>query len=377
MNNDIQQEINKIIDKHRFRTFNKIIAVIRKDQRFNDVDDKVIRNIIQQRIHDKRPSRNYKQIYQVTIFSRFRNAYFTDLYDNLEGNDPRYWQIFINTNTRYGVALPLDDKTKESIHENLKTFVQEYHPRKLTSDEEPGLCSKLNIDYLKENKCGLFIITEKQHSSLGIIDRFIRTLRDMNTPQEKPIREQSTDKQFTYISEAKMKKLLYAYNNTVHSATKHTPQEMMDNPRLEEEYIENCLKHNTQQQAIKDFKLKENDLVRYILPNNQFVKKRYTVSRETYKIESIKGNMYTIIANDGTTMTLPRWRLIKVDTNENKRMGNTLGTNKGVIDKVLERVGPNKVRVRFVMPDKSVYEDIIKLSELRLPFPQFETDVEH
>ena len=107
MNNDIQQEINKIIDKHRFRTFNKIIAVIRKDQRFNDVDDKVIRNIIQQRIHDKRPSRNYKQIYQVTIFSRFRNAYFTDLYDNLEGNDPRYWQIFINTNTRYGVALPL------------------------------------------------------------------------------------------------------------------------------------------------------------------------------------------------------------------------------------------------------------------------------
>ena len=257
------QEINKIIDKHRFRTLNKIIAVIRKDSRFDNIPDKEIRAIIQKRIHDMRPNSVYKRIYQVKIFSRFRNSYFMDLYDNLEGNEPRYWQIFINTNTRYAVALPLPDKTKDSIHSNLKQFVEQYRPRKITSDEEPGLCSKINIDYLRENKCGLYIITEKQHSSLGIIDRFIRTLRDMNTPQEKPVREQSTDKQFTYIS-----------------------------------------------------------------------------------------------------------------PDENKRMGNTLGTNRGVIEKVLGRAGPNKVRVQFKMPDGSKYEDTINITELRMPFPQFKSSFE-
>ena len=370
------QEINKIIDKHRFRTLNKIIAVIRKDSRFDNIPDKEIRAIIQKRIHDMRPNSVYKRIYQVKIFSRFRNSYFMDLYDNLEGNEPRYWQIFINTNTRYAVALPLPDKTKDSIHSNLKQFVEQYRPRKITSDEEPGLCSKINIDYLRENKCGLYIITEKQHSSLGIIDRFIRTLRDMNTPQEKPVREQSTDKQFTYISPAKMNKLLASYNNTVHSATNRTPKEMQDNPRLEDEYIEECLINSTRQLAIKDFKLKENELVRYILPRAPFEKKRYTVSRETYRIESCNGNMYTIIAQDGTTMTLPRWRLIRVAPDENKRMGNTLGTNRGVIEKVLGRAGPNKVRVQFKMPDGSKYEDTINITELRMPFPQFKSSFE-
>lgn len=383
-----EREINKIIDKYRFRTFDKIISVIRKDHRFDAIEDKDIRKIIKNRIHDIRPSRKYKQIYQVTIFSRFKNAYFTDLYDNLDGNNPRYWQIFINTNTRYAIALPLNDKSKQSINANLVKFVQKYHPRKLTSDEEPGLCAKINVDYLKDNKCGLFIVTDKQHSSLGIIDRFIRTLRDMNTPQEKPGNEQSTDKQFSYISESKMKKLLDSYNNTVHSTTKHTPKEMMDDPKLEDKFIEKCLTNNTLQLGIKDFKLKVNDLVRYIIQYDKFDKKRYTVSRETYRIESIKGNMYTIIAYDGTTKTLPRWRLIKVSDDENKRMGKTLGTNNGVIDKVIERVGNNKVRVRFVMPkhnnvsghkhmsNRSVYEDVINISELRLPFPQFEASIE-
>lgn len=378
MNNDIiETEINKILNKYRFRTFNKVINVIRKDPRFANVSDKQIRAIINNRIHDKRPSKEYKKIYQVHIFSRFKNSYFTDLYDNLEGNEPRYWQIFINTNTRYAVAYPLEDKTKESIHNNLVQFVSQYNPRKITSDEEPGLLAKMNVDYLKDNKCGLFVVGEKQHSTLGIIDRFIRTLRDMNTPQEKPMNEQSTDKQFKYISVPKMNKLLEAYNNTVHSATKLTPKEMNDDPKLEDEYINQCLITNTKQQAIKDFKLKVNDLVRYIINYDKFDKKRYTVSRETYKIASINGNMYTIIANDGTTKDLPRWRLIKVENNDNRRMGNTLETNKGVVEHVYGRVGPNKVRVRFLMPDGSKYDDVIKLTELRMPFPQFKSSFEY
>lgn len=371
MSTNAATELTKIIDKYRFKTFPKLIHVIRKDPRFANFTDKEIRDFIASRIHDKRPNRTYKRLYQVKIFSRFRNAYFTDLYDNLEGNEPRYWQIFINTNTRYAIAYPLEDKTKDSIHRNLVEFVNEYHPRKITSDEEAGLLAKVNVDYLKENKCGLFIVTEQQHSSLGIIDRFIRTLRDMNTPQERPITDQSHQKQFTYISPSKMTKLLNSYNNTVHSSTGHTPKEMMDNTDLEDEYIDNCIANSTRQMAIKNFKLKEGDLVRYIIHYNPHSKKRSEISRETYTIKGVRGNMYTIMATDGTTKNLPRWRLIKVSDTENKRMGTTLGTNRGVIESVLEEVSPSKVKVRFVMPDGSKYVDTINKRELRLPFPQF------
>ena len=205
MDNTLKTTINKEIDKLRFRTFNKIYHVIKK--RHPNIKDSQLRKIISERLHDRRPSKQIQRIYQVKIFSKFRNSWFTDIYDNTNDAKPRYWQLFINTNTRYAVAYPLPNKTAGAIKKNLEEFVKQYKPRKITSDEESGLISKENIEYLKNNRCGLYIVSEQQHSTLGIIDRFIRTLRDMNTPQEKPLKSQSSDKEFTYISQEKMKDL--------------------------------------------------------------------------------------------------------------------------------------------------------------------------
>ena len=313
----LEEGVNQIIDKTRFRTFNKVRAVVRKD--YPDITDKELRFIISKRNHDIRPGRIRNKIYQVKIFSRSRNSWFGDLYDNLEGNEPRYWYLFINTNTRYAVAYELPDKSKDSIHQVLRRFVNEYHPRKLTHDEEKGLTADINTEYLKDHKCALFIVQEQLHSTLGIIDRFIRTLRDMNRPVEKPITDKSTDRQFKYISRGKMRKILDSYNNTVHSSTGHTPKEMMDHPELEDQYIQRRLDQQINQYAIKDFKLDIGTKVRYLLPRTAFEKKRYNVSRETYTVTDRLGNMYTIMTQDGNTMNLPRWRLIK--SNDPKHMG--------------------------------------------------------
>ena len=175
----VEDSVNRIIDRTRFRTFPKVRAAVRRDH--PDITDKELRQIISIRNYDVRPGRVRNKIYQVKIFSRSRNSWFGDLYDNLDGHEPRYWHIFINTNTRYAVAYELPDKTKNSIHHVLVRFVNEYHPRKLTHDEEKGLFADINVDYLKEHKCALFIVQEQLHSTLGIIDRFIRTIRDMNS----------------------------------------------------------------------------------------------------------------------------------------------------------------------------------------------------
>ena len=181
----VEESVNRIIDKTRLRTFPKVKAAVRKDH--PDITDKELHDIIGRKNHDVRPDRVRNKIYQVNIFSRSRNSWFGDLYDNLDGHEPRYWHIFINTNTRYAVSYEQPDKTENSIHRVLERFVNEYHPRKHTHDEEKGLVADINMDHLKKHKYALFIVQEQLHSTLCISDRLIRTICDMNRPVEKPV----------------------------------------------------------------------------------------------------------------------------------------------------------------------------------------------
>ena len=368
-----ESQINEYIDTLHFNTFKKVIDKVK--QRFPNVSNAYIRNIIKKRIHDKRLNRNRKKIYQVKVFSKFPDAWMTDIYDNLDGNEPRYWELFINVNSRFAEAYPLSNKSKDSINTVLRQFVNKYHPRKITSDEEAGLVANENLDYLKNNKCGLYIIQEKNHSALSLIDRFIRTLRDMNRPDDGST-DCSTDIEFTYIDRNKMTKLLKLYNNTVHLSTGFTPAEMCNNKQLEEDYISKCLDGKQRQQEIADFKLKPGALVRYYIDDDVMNKKRYSTSRETYKIESRSGNIYTIIALDGTTKDIPRWKLIYVDPNEKYVVGKTFGTDKGIVQKINKEVSANRVEVNWKMPDGSKYNKVINKRELRYPTPQFESRLE-
>ena len=106
----------------------------------------------------------------------------------------------------------------------------------------------------------MFIVQEQLHSTLGIIDLFIRTIRDTNRPVEKPV----TDEQFKFISRDKMRNILDTYNNTVHSSSGLTRKQMMDHPELEDQYIQRWLDQQINQYAIKDFKLDIGNKVRYL-----------------------------------------------------------------------------------------------------------------
>ena len=117
-------------------------------------------------------------------------------------------------------------------------------------------------------------------------------------------------------------------------------------------------------------------LVRYLLNGEKMDKHRYNVSREAFKIESRAGNIYTIIALDGTTKDVPRWKLIPVKPNEKYVLGKTLETDKGIVEYILNESGDSSVNVRFKMPDNSTYDRVIKRRELRYPTPQFESKIE-
>ena len=377
----MNKKINDFIDKLHFRSYNHVIDKV--VDAFPDVDLKDIKQIIDNRLKDHYMTRRKIAPYYVHIFSTMLNTWFHDLFDNGKNNEPRYWHVFIGTNNHYAVVYPLNDKQATSIHETLSQFINTYHPYKLTSDEESAFIAKDNVKLCNDNDVLMHIITEQNHSALGIIDRFMRTLRDMNTPNEKTMK-QSHHEKYQSISSKRMYKLIEIYNNTYHSRIKCTPQEMFDDEELEQQYIEQQLKRKHKQEDIRDFNLHEGSFVRYVLPKNDMKhKKRYQLSHECYKINTVKGNMYTLIARDGTVMNLPRYRLVLCVKDGSKpnncKWADTIpGAWNGVIKNIISYdEKTNKYTVAFEVPDEADYIDEIPKSYMLRNYPQLVNSYEH
>ena len=176
-----------------------------------------------------------------------------------------------------------------------------------------------------------------------------------------------------------MNKLLNIYNNTIHSATNHTPAQMEQNPQLETEYITEKLYQLERRRKQKDFELKPDTYVRYILPKDPHNKTRFKVSPEAYRISHRDGNAYVLIAQDGTTKTVSRWRLIPLGSTlpQKLKFSSSFGNNNGTVQEILNyNPRTHKYTVLFSMPDGSTYEDIIHESFLRGATPQIQSQIE-
>ena len=354
--------IDTIIDRSHFSDLNKIYKLVK--QTIPDVSKKQIKHILDTRHKDRYMKDWQTKPYQVKIFSVAPNTYFHDILDNGANNNPRYYHIFIGTNNRYATAIPLETKSISSIIKSLQQFVNMNHPTKLTSDEEPAFKSAQVKKYLSDNSIDQHIVLDQIHSTLGIIDRFIRTLRDMNTPTTKSKR-QSHDDKYKSFTEKRMAKLINIYNSTEHSSIKMTPGEMKNNVMYEMEYVDRMVSKQEEQQRIKDFIIKDKSIVRIILPkNNGITKKRYQVSNEYYTVEQRSGNIYTLMARDGTYIKKPRYQIILANTgNEAETIP---GKWNGIIDEIISYDNKtNKYKVRFKTNDGSKYIDNIPASFIK------------
>ena len=368
LESNVYERVNEIVDELRFRSFDKVYATVKNE--LPNVTKKEVRKVLMMRKKDKRLRRNQIKPYQIKIFSRSLNTWFMDLLDNGKENEPRYWFIFIGTNNRYGVALPLNSKNAEDVRDALNIFISEFSPAKLTSDQEKAFMEKRNIELMKENNILLQTVPERNHSSLSLIDRFIRTLRDMNRVVDGEIDKQSIDEEFKSFSIEKMDELIDIYNNTYHSAIKCTPKEMFDNEELEKEYIFNCMDKHEKQKRIEDFELKENEFVRYVIDKDPLKKKRYNVSNESYKIAGKEGKHYILEAADGTTMIKPRYKLVRADVNKYQQAKTIDGAWNGVIKEIISfDKRTNKYKVKFDDGNNGEYIDNIPVSYLRGRFP--------
>ena len=371
--------IDRAIDKTHLTETKKIIPHVKKIVK--DATDKEIK--IE---NETRPKDNYphsKKNYYYPVFSNHQHGFQMDLLEQSSNRDkqqyPHYFLMFVNINTKKAYALPCESKRKDEINRLIKDFIKKVKVSTIQCDDEAAFSSDVVLKTLNENNIGLKVITEQRHTALSVVDRLIRTLRDMNTPTVKTNR-QSDDPKYRDFSIKRMNKLIDIYNHTVHNATGYTPNDMESNRRLEISFIIRKIYERERRRKITDFELKEGVFVRYIIPNDKNSKRRYKVSKEAYKISHKDGNAYVLIAQDGTTRTLSRWRLFPLGETLPKKMkfGNTFNRNMGTVDEILSYdANKNKYTVKFSMPDGSTYIDKIPASYLRGAHPQKPSKIEN
>jgi hypothetical protein len=239
----------------------------------------------------------------------------TDYTTTAKNHDiPPYIYVFQNVNTKYVRAVAMWHKSAISALGALKLIWKDTHKKvvSLVSDEEKAIGSRLVKAWLAEKKISLKLIRGDRHTALGVINRLIRTLRDMNTVEEKS-HSQSTHKKYRDFSIYRISKLIYTYNHTKHDATHKIPAEADVDQKWEENWIIKKLYETEQRKRLSDYELKTGKYVRYILPKQNETgpqtKRRYSITPERFQIVRRDGFSYEIGALDGKTLIVPRWRL--------------------------------------------------------------------
>ena len=384
-----QLTLSDAIDKLHMKTPEKLHPHITQIPGFERTTKKQVKEEVKTMPRNSHP--HDEENYYYPTYSNHLHGWEMDLLEQSKSRDrskyPAFWLIFININTKFACAIPCEGKTITELKPKIAEVVDTYEIKSLVCDEEPAFMSQACVDMLTAKGCSLKVITDQRHSALAVIDRFIRTLRDMNTPTVKDQTHnpdeyrQSDNAKYRDFSYHRMVKLLEIYNQTIHSATGMTPLEMELDNHAEIKYIIRKIYEKERRRKIQDFELTEGTYVRYILPNDKNKKRRYKVSKEAYKISHKDGNAYALAAEDGTIKLVSRWRLFPIGkTLPPKHVwGHTFYNNRqAVVTQILKHDAKHKkYKVVCQRPDGSTYHQWIPYRNLRFMNPQALSPLEH
>ena len=147
--------------------------------------------------------------------------------------------------------------------------------------------------------------TEPLHSSLGIVDRVIRTLRDM-----------AYNVEIDVIQPAEMKRLVELYNNSPHTTLSYYAGEqisplMAQNDSVLEKFImRRICQENFNVKSQDGYKIPMGEIVKVYNNFDKFDKRRSVIQPGNYYVSDYKNGLYEITDYDtNDTQLLPRARI--------------------------------------------------------------------
>ena len=174
----------------------------------------------------------------------------------------KYLLIGIDIFTRVACAIAMKNKQTDSILEAVEKIINNFKPdiTSIQCDNGSEFVSKKFKDLMKDHNIEIHYVDVNEHHKLGIVDRFIRTLRLL------------IDKYCTAFKTTKyidaLQKIIHNYNNNYHTGIKTTPNDAIN--KQEEISLLNIKQYN---RAKKDeIKFEIGDKVRHIINKNLFDK---------------------------------------------------------------------------------------------------------
>ena len=327
-------------DKYKFNDINKALYYFKK---FKDIKREDVKKYFNE-IHSKKYVKKYNKSLMGNTFSAVRNNFIMDIYFNKKNP----YLLFVNINTRYAIIYSLKNKTSAEILERLKLFVKNYNPSIIQCDDDKSFRDYRIIEFMKENKIIMKFHLNTLHTDLSIINRLCRTLNGL-----KEIHKNKS-----------MEDIIKIYNKTYNNSINSTPKEMNNNIYKELEYIYNQFNiRDSKQKMLLKQPIKKHDKVRYILDEdrkkNKFNKNinKYQLSKYYYRVENINSPFsFDIIANDGSIKTIPRYRLIKINKDENIKFADSIeNESKFIIQDKILKYSPVFKNNGNINPTKSLY----------------------
>ena len=183
-------------------------------------------------------------------------------------------------------------KTTSNLINVFKQFLNDIN-HKITSlrfDNESAVKSKQFQTMLRNNGIKFVPVVEGSHTSLSLIDRLCRTIRDI-----------SYNMGIKILTQNDINKVLNVYNNMNHSSLskilnkKITPNEVNEHPELEQQIINYCIDYNKQLKVLHpEIELQVGQICKVYQPFDKFKKRRRLLKKDYYKIVNKTGNIYTV-----------------------------------------------------------------------------------
>ena len=315
-----------------YRSYNKLKSL------YDDFDKlKYKQNIKHYNDFDVKESKNK---YSLKTYSNVKNSFIGDIF--FESNISAFL-LLININTRFAYAYQLGDvEIKETINvdNNTKEYEMKYQTNGkktieelkkafnkhlkiskvniLRFDGERAISSKDFKDYLKQRNIKFYEAKTEAHSSLSLIDRLCRTIRDIafNLNFEGIYSQEIMDKILNYYNtsrhETLTQTLFKAYPDLKLIYNYISPYIMEhNNNNLETLFVKECIKYNYYIKQKPDFKLNNNEVVKVVNNNEKLKKKRTILNKDDFKIIKQRGNIFELqnVNNENIKTYKPRYQI--------------------------------------------------------------------
>ena len=325
--------IDEVYAKYPTNTLTKFKKIANK---YGFTDDEAKEYLSNKVVHDQRiPPPKFMHIY-----SKIPHSFQMDTFI---GN-PNYL-MFININTRKAYAYEMNGKGAKEVLKSLEEFIKiEPECKSIESDEDAAYLSKTVLDFMRDHDIIYTTTTDNDHNKLGIINRFMRTIRDMKSNEPK----------------ASILDLVDSYNDMPHRSLNYkSPNDITKEDELE--YIN---KMNGQENP---YNFEPGDSVRVILDKSPLTKHRTNLSKQSYIVDSKDGNQFVIRSSDGSVDTVPGYKLVK--SVNNVPLATSIKDGKRGIIKEIKSYNKKKDTYTIVYEYPEGMKDTIKSKNMREGHP--------